>query len=559
MRRTTRLISLLLLSIGSTPAAAAWSPSPLQHLQVSFSAEGALQPAAAIDGQGGAIVVWAEYHSTYPIYTLRAQRISASGVALWSPGGIAVTTSPQGNQNDPQVVSDGLNGVIIAWSENPPAGNLRTRAQRLDANGVAQWSSTGVEIAPTLPNQSEFSMVADGTGGALFAFVNHPNVSETDVLAQYLSSDGMRIWGDGGKVVCAAAGSQRLPAIARGSSGEIGVVWADERNGTEATFAHHLDAFGDTTWIEARQLSNSGTVDPRFIVSDGAAGWIIAWNDGVFGRVQRLHPAGNPVWAAGGLALFTTGTRTIRRIVPDGLGGVIVAARLELVAPIRWRATAQRVTNAGLKAWGVDGVRASTDEHDQDPQVLVADGNGGAATIWWDWRHSIFATALYGQRFDVVGSRRWRMIGNAIDLTLDGVAAFVAVPSGNGGAIAAWNPSEIVAHRIDGSGALGDAVGVGPSEVAVGLALERVAPNPSSNEEALIRFRLPRAADVRVSILDVRGARVRTLENAPREAGPHWVSWNGLNDAGHRVAAGVYSVEVVAGSEQRSQKIVRLD
>ncbi|MBZ0267638.1 hypothetical protein K8I85_05750, partial [bacterium] len=48
------------------------------------------------------------------------------------------------------------------------------------------------------------------------------------------------------------------------------------------------------------------------------------------------------------------------------------------------------------------------------------------------------------------------------------------------------------------------------------------------------------AQAVRLELYDVRGHRVRTLVDASRDRGVHDVRWTGRDDAGHRVAAGVY-------------------
>jgi len=77
-----------------------------------------------------------------------------------------------------------------------------------------------------------------------------------------------------------------------------------------------------------------------------------------------------------------------------------------------------------------------------------------------------------------------------------------------------------------------------PAETAA-PSLRAPVPSPM-REETTISFALPSAQPVRLELYDVRGHRVRTLLQAVREPGVHDVRWTGRDDAGHRVAAGVY-------------------
>lgn len=74
-------------------------------------------------------------------------------------------------------------------------------------------------------------------------------------------------------------------------------------------------------------------------------------------------------------------------------------------------------------------------------------------------------------------------------------------------------------------------------------------PNPF-NPSTTIRFVLERAAEVRIDIVSVTGARVRRFESAPREAGEHSVVWRGEDDRGGRVASGVYFCRLVVDGVQ---------
>ena len=64
-------------------------------------------------------------------------------------------------------------------------------------------------------------------------------------------------------------------------------------------------------------------------------------------------------------------------------------------------------------------------------------------------------------------------------------------------------------------------------------------PNPF-NLSTMIKFGLPVAGRVDLSIYNVVGQKVVTLVDEDYEAGHHLVSWNGLNTKGQPVSSGIY-------------------
>lgn len=71
------------------------------------------------------------------------------------------------------------------------------------------------------------------------------------------------------------------------------------------------------------------------------------------------------------------------------------------------------------------------------------------------------------------------------------------------------------------------------------FSLDQNYPNPF-NPSTTIRFGLPTAASVRLTVYDALGREITTLINEERSAGYLTATWNGTNDAGARVASGVY-------------------
>jgi hypothetical protein len=87
------------------------------------------------------------------------------------------------------------------------------------------------------------------------------------------------------------------------------------------------------------------------------------------------------------------------------------------------------------------------------------------------------------------------------------------------------------------------------------LALHPASPNPFGRETTLA-FDLPHTTHASARIYSASGQLVRTLIDGAYPAGRHQVMWPGTNDAGERVAQGVYVARLEAGAEVATRKLV---
>jgi|GEM_PF-2423637 len=94
--------------------------------------------------------------------------------------------------------------------------------------------------------------------------------------------------------------------------------------------------------------------------------------------------------------------------------------------------------------------------------------------------------------------------------------------------------------------------------VPTSFMLEQSFPNPFTLSTT-IRFQLAKAVDVRLSVFDMLGRRVRTLAEGAFSAGVHERIWDGRSDAGMPVSSGLYLYHLEAGSfiQTRQMTILR--
>lgn len=81
------------------------------------------------------------------------------------------------------------------------------------------------------------------------------------------------------------------------------------------------------------------------------------------------------------------------------------------------------------------------------------------------------------------------------------------------------------------------------------------APNPFSSETEIV-YGIPSRADCSIKVYDVSGKLVRNLVDGTFEPGSYRVSWDGKDDAGMRLASGVYFYRVSTGNSTITKEVI---
>lgn len=82
-------------------------------------------------------------------------------------------------------------------------------------------------------------------------------------------------------------------------------------------------------------------------------------------------------------------------------------------------------------------------------------------------------------------------------------------------------------------------------------------PNPFP-VETTIKCGLPHPSIVTIEVYDLAGRRIRTIHDGLLNAGFHHLTWDGSNDTGRDVSAGVYYVKMTAGGFEKVTRVARM-
>jgi hypothetical protein len=267
-----------------------------------------------------------------------------------------------------------------------------------------------------------------------------------------------------------------------GADGAI-VAWQDARFPRANIFAQHVLASGevDAAWPhDGRLLLNDplalanapfGQLNPA-IVSDGAGGAIVSWQDlrsdateiDIFAQHILATGVVDPAWPANGTALCTAaGVQNTHVSVSDGAGGAIVAWVDSRVAPNEFDIFAQHVKSSGVvdPLWPANGIAVCNLTGAQGFPDIVDDGSGGAIITWHDARVTgSLGFDVYAQRIlnSGVADPAWPANGRAICIFHGDQGRPTIATDGAHGAVIAWSDSRvdatshIFAQHVLGSG-----------------------------------------------------------------------------------------------------------
>ncbi len=183
------------------------------------------------------------------------------------------------------------------------------------------------------------------------------------------------------------------------------------------------------------------------------------------------------------------------------------------------------------------------------PSISV-DGRGCLYVAWEEKTDGIY--------YDIVRKTRgiaggWSEMVNISESAGVDSRSVSTIPMTGPGLCCVWTEGESVPYDI--AFHYEEATDVAEAGGGSLLLVRRSHPNPFTSTTT-IRYELPEPGAVVVTVYDLCGRRVRTLVSGRTAAGVHEVTWDGKNDSGADLAAGVYFCTVACGSRRATSRMV---
>jgi predicted lipoprotein with Yx(FWY)xxD motif len=280
------------------------------------------------DGAGGAIFFWMDERNGD--VDLFGQRMSPGGTKLWDPDGIPVCVYT-GNQDAMNIISNGDGTFILAWYDRRAGSNPDIYAQKIDTTGALYWDEDGMPVCTDPAGQYKPIIVSDGMGGAIIAWSDQ-RYGNYDVYGQRLNAYGDPLWDWDGVPIAATTFDEESPQIVSDGAGGA-IVSFNAYLGYSEVLAQRVNSEGEIQWWYNGMLVSTGTWEKwcEHLCSDGEGGAIVGFydshNEGYWTiAAQRLDHNGASVWNALGIPLYTAGGDIDNAdMTSDGAGGAFFA------------------------------------------------------------------------------------------------------------------------------------------------------------------------------------------------------------------------------------------
>jgi hypothetical protein len=199
----------------------------------------------AADSVDGYVIAWVDdRNGSSDIY---AQRIESTGDISWDPNGVRVCVASR-NQESPQIISDDSRGVIIAWADMRN-GVKDIYAQRIDGNGDPLWTVDGAPICLARGEQDFPQLVSDGSNGAIITWQDYRN-NNFDIYAQRIHADGL--------IDNPCPSIVRIEDVPHDQGGKVTLVWnASEADKFGNRMFSHYSIWRSLPAREAATISSS--------------------------------------------------------------------------------------------------------------------------------------------------------------------------------------------------------------------------------------------------------------------------------------------------------------
>lgn len=349
----------------------------------------------------GIIYVWRDNRTGSNGQDIYAQKYTLCGTPVWAATGVLICNAPA-NQTIPQICPDGSDGAIITWDDNR-IGNDDIYAQHINGQGLTQWLLNGVVISNGTGNQQIPQIISDGNGGAIIAWEDNRS-GNYDIYAQRVTSAGAMLWTANGAQVCVTSGNQNDLALATDSANGCFITWEDNRptNLGVDIYAQHMNPSGTPLWTaNGLQLTtNSGNQTDPCVANTMGGTATFAWAEpsGVGQTINalKLNSLGTalPGWnlpngnIAGNAITESTnpGTASRPKIAADKVGGCYISYRSNYSSGDKDILTSWMNANGTPNACqgncisNVEITAFSTDV--EDNHDITADGCGGAVNTF---------------------------------------------------------------------------------------------------------------------------------------------------------------------------------
>jgi len=404
-------LSALLLFAGS--AAAQWPTSPAAPLIVADPTGAQVQSKIVATADGGFYLSW--FDNSTGGYDVMLQRLDVEGNELWTHNGVLVADRGFSSTQDYGLDIDTAGNALLAFRDDR-GRTTEITVVKVAPDGTLLWGPAGVAVSTGGSFVAAPKVTGTSDGQIVVAWT-----SDNDVIAQRLNAAGVAQWSSG-ITITAVAGSFSVADLHASDAGTAIVSFTHLTGGfpspiqlwaTKLAAADGAAIWGPghvQVYDQAGGSLQIGNYPP--FVTDGSGGAVFAWytsSPTLQVRAQRILANGTEVFIHNGVEVSTNATRV--RVSPTAAfdpttSETFVAWREQTSNQSQSALYAQKIDAAGSRQWTDDGrelMPMSTDEITSITNLAL----GGGALLAWIHAPSFGNDPVYAIRVDGNGNFSW--------------------------------------------------------------------------------------------------------------------------------------------------------
>lgn len=222
-----------------------WGASPVDVYDQT-SVPIAHDPILQSDGAGGALFCW--HRSLNNVFDCLVQHVSSAGAEVFPHNGVLVSADAGIHELDPSLAWLPASGdmVVCFGKRNLNQSQWGVGAQRISATGQALWGPNGVALQPIDGVEKEFQRCLPFGNGALVFWFDNPTmqVLQSRVVAMRLDANGASTWGAQPTVMSSLLSAKDDLEVGIDASGMARALWHDERTDSGDMYAQNVNPDG---------------------------------------------------------------------------------------------------------------------------------------------------------------------------------------------------------------------------------------------------------------------------------------------------------------------------
>jgi len=573
----------IVLIFMASVALAGWPSNPDSNMVICNQLGDQTTPKIVATSDGGCYITW--YDPQTGNYNMTMQRLNGDGEIMWQENGLVISSHPQDSWlTDYGLTVDGSDNAIVVFNDiRAGGGDWDIYAYKISPTGEFLWGPDGLTISANDDGELGPLVTATSDGNVV---VGWPRETETpDVFVvelRKLTPDGIDFWQNPSTITLSAEYGLSLPRLAAAENGGV-IVQALKAAGPgfyshKDLYAYKLDASGSFVWGDSGiMVSDTGGflfhMKP-YIAPDGDGGAYSYWYDGRDNQqhvyVQHILNNGTMQWDENGLQASLAYDRLQMEPVLVKLAetnDIMVFYQSTDLGQSVGGVYGQMIDSSGERVWGDTGI-ALVEIGEQVRYDLNAARQQDGAII------TFIETISGSTNWGAVQAIRINRQGNQVWVNSPAVIAATSCVYGylqsavnpQGQVISTWVDNRdsydgnIYLQNVNPDGSFGpyiSSIDDGRSNSPDRFTLSGNYPNPF-NASTKFNYSLSETGNVRLTIYDLTGRKVKCMQNGMQEAGIYQVAWNGTDASGETVSSGIYFYRFEIGDKSVTKRMVLL-